>query len=232
MQVFLEFVSASSDTTIRSILLTGSVYSMSVLAGNLGTSALAAHQIAIALWMITSYVCDGFADVGTMVGAKLLGSSKPDKFNQIIVLRNILMSFGLIIGFLAGLGMFFFREDILSIFNVNDVKTTNLLLSVWPILCSMQLINASVFVLDGLIYAAHAFRFVRNLMIISCLCVFAPLLLIVSSVSVFHSLFYIWVAKTALNSVRAIGAFWLWYISLPRKWERVNMRAEESLLAC
>ena len=94
----------------------------------------------------------------------------------------------------------------------------------------MQLINASVFVLDGLIYAAHAFRFVRNLMIISCLCVFAPLLLIVSSVSVFHSLFYIWVAKTALNSVRAIGAFWLWYISLPRKWERVNMRAEESLL--
>ena len=72
---------------------------MSVFAGNLGTSALAAHQIAIALWMITSYVCDGFADVGTMVGAKLLGSSKPDKFNQIIVLRNILMSFGLIIGF-------------------------------------------------------------------------------------------------------------------------------------
>jgi Na+-driven multidrug efflux pump len=227
MNVFLEFMSASSDTTIRSILLTGSVYSMSVFAGNLGTSALAAHQIAITLWMVTSYVCDGVADVGTMIGANLLGSNEPDKFNQIIALRNILMFFGLIVGFLAGLGMFFFREDILSLFNVNDVETTNLLLSLWPVLCSMQLINACVFVLDGLIYAAHAFRFVRNLMIISCVGVFAPLLFVVSSVSIFHSLFYVWIAKTALNSMRAIGAFWLWYISLPRKWERLKTKDEK-----
>ena len=72
-------------------------------------------------------------------------------------------------GILAAAGMFLFRDPILDLFNVENKKATFVLLkSIWPILCAMQVINAAVFVLDGLIYAAHAFRFVRNLMIIAC----------------------------------------------------------------
>ena len=36
-------------------------------------SVLAAHSITMQLWMLTSYIVDGFADVGTMLGSKLLG---------------------------------------------------------------------------------------------------------------------------------------------------------------
>ena len=218
--IFLEYFVASGNLIIRSILLTGSVYAMSVMAGNLGTSALAAHQIAITLWMVTSYVCDGFADVGTMVGANLLARNK---FKQLLTLRNILMFFGSITGAIAGMIMFLFRIEILSLFHINDKRTSEILMSIWPILCIMQIVNACVFVLDGLIYAAHAFRFVRNLMLIACLCVFAPLLFFVSSIPTFHSLFYIWIAKTGLNTVRGIGALWLWYISLPMKWQMANI---------
>ena len=218
--IFLEYFIASGNLIIRSILLTGSVYAMSVMAGNLGTSALAAHQIAITLWMVTSYVCDGFADVGTMVGANLLARNK---FKQLLTLRNILMFFGSITGAIAGIIMFLFRIEILSLFHINDKRTSEILMCIWPILCIMQIVNACVFVLDGLIYAAHAFRFVRNLMLIACLCVFAPLLFFVSSIPTFHSLFYIWIAKTGLNTVRGIGALWLWYISLPMKWQMAKI---------
>jgi Na+-driven multidrug efflux pump len=62
--VTCDFATASANTTVRSFLLTSSVYSMSIVAANLGTAALAAHQIAMTLWMLMSLVCDGFADVG------------------------------------------------------------------------------------------------------------------------------------------------------------------------
>ena len=121
-------------------------------------------------------------------------------------------------GILAAAGMFLFRDPILDLFNVENKKATFILLkSIWPILCAMQVINSAVFVLDGLIYAAHAFRFVRNLMILACIFVFAPLLAFTTFISYFHSLLYIWVAKTALNSVRAVGAVWLWYVKIPAK---------------
>ena len=40
IQHICEYASASGDVTIRSLLLTGSVYAMSITAGNLGTPAL------------------------------------------------------------------------------------------------------------------------------------------------------------------------------------------------
>ena len=82
----------------------------------------------------------------------------------------------------------------------------------------MQIVNASVFVLDGLIYAAQAFRFVRNLMCAACLLWFAPSLYVGMVVLSFRSLLAIWVAKTGLNVIRALGAFWLWYRALPQTW--------------
>ena len=224
-ETFVEYFTASRDTTIRSVLLTGSVYAMSVVAGNLGTDALAAHQIVLTLWMVTSYFCDGFADVGTMLGAKLLAGSDPGKFKQVIVLRNLLLLYGISTGLVAGLVLFAFEDDIFTLFHVHDGHTKDILILVWPILSFMQIINACVFVLDGLIYAAQAFSFVRNLMFVACVLVFSPAIFVVTTVSAYHSLFYLWIGKTCLNSVRAVGAFWLWFYSFPSSWRserRVN----------
>ena len=40
-------------------------------------------QVLLLLWMLTSYVVDGFADVGTMVGARLLGAGRFDEFQTL-----------------------------------------------------------------------------------------------------------------------------------------------------
>ena len=41
------------------------------VASRMGTAALAAHQIAAQLWLLTSYVTDGFAVAGTVLGSRL-----------------------------------------------------------------------------------------------------------------------------------------------------------------
>ena len=41
------------------------------VASRMGTAALAAHQIIAQLWLLTSYVTDGFAVAGTVLGSRL-----------------------------------------------------------------------------------------------------------------------------------------------------------------
>ena len=41
------------------------------VSGRLGTATLAAHQVVAQLWMLTSYVVDGFAVAGTVLGSRL-----------------------------------------------------------------------------------------------------------------------------------------------------------------
>ena len=41
------------------------------VAARLGTATLAAHQIVAQLWLLTSYVTDGFAVAGTVLGSRL-----------------------------------------------------------------------------------------------------------------------------------------------------------------
>ena len=48
------------------------MYSMSILAARIGTVALATHQIVMSLWMVTSYICDGIADVGMYVHHRVI----------------------------------------------------------------------------------------------------------------------------------------------------------------
>lgn len=70
----LQFYRDARDTIVRSLCLQVSVWLLAVCAAQLGTSALAAHQVLLLLWMLTSYIVDGFADVGTMIGSKMLGA--------------------------------------------------------------------------------------------------------------------------------------------------------------
>lgn len=245
LSIGCDVASAATNTTVRSLLLTSSVYSMSVVAANLGTSALTAHQIAMTLWMLMSLVCDGFADVATLLGSKLIGekvgttsttttaTSTTTTTDQLIVLRDMLMSFGLITGVVASVSMWYFRDIILDVYDVHNVSlvpagdgdmTSSLsdpvaqLVLLWPLVCSMQVVNAVVFVLDGFVYATQSFVFIRNLMLASVLLWFFPALLIGSVVE--HTLLAVWVAKAGLNLLRAVGALWLMYSYFPKQWRR------------
>ena len=221
LSVICDFATGSCNTVVRSLLLTASIYTMSIMAAKLGTSTLAAHQVAVTLWMLMSLICDGLADVGTILGSKLVGVG--GRMREFAVIRDILLLMGLALGIIAAAVMFFLRDDILRLFNLGSTSQ-DLLLSLWPLLCCMQVVNAAVFVFDGFIYAVQAFRFVRNLMILGCLGVFGPTMAVAMAIHKWRSLLAIWVAKTGLNVVRALGAFWLLYWRLPRKWDEAETR--------
>ena len=53
------------------------VAAMLVVSHTLGTEALAAHSIVAQLWMLTSYIVDGFATAGTILGSRLAAQARP-----------------------------------------------------------------------------------------------------------------------------------------------------------
>ena len=44
----------------------------------------ALHQVLILLWMLTSYVVDGFADLGTMFGSPMIGAKAYGQFRILV----------------------------------------------------------------------------------------------------------------------------------------------------
>lgn len=194
----------------RSLLLQASVYSMAVTASNLGTAQLSAHAVLVQLWMLTSYVVDGFADVATFLVGNMLGSNDPP--HRIRGVAQPLFVMGVVTGVGCGATMFGFRDGIINLFT-NHAPVHDELVRCWAWICAMQLPNAAVFYLDGILAARRAFKFTAGLHVVAVTCVFTPLLC--WGYLEQKELLDIWFAKVALNAARLTGAFYytrdLWY---------------------
>ncbi len=192
----------SLNVLIRSIFLSGSVLAMTLAVAPLGAAALGAHAVVMQLWMVTSYIVDGFADVGTMMGSRLLGAGESRAMRP---LTKVLACLGLFTGVLAGILLWGLRSHLITAFT-SHVATRGLLDGpLWLLLCVLQPVNALVFVYDGLLYAVRAFRFVRNALVFGVLLSFAPGL-VAAKVIAPSSLIAIWIAKAALNACRCASA--------------------------
>ena len=165
------------------------------------------------LWMVTSYIVDGFADVGTMVGARLLGAGERPPMRR-LTLRLAML--GAVTGLAAAALLAALYTPLVRAFT-RDAATTALLATVWPLLCALQPINALVFVYDGLLYATRSFSFVRNALLLGVLLIFAPALT-VCRIEAPDSLLAIWGAKAALNAWRCLSALWRIHAQLWRTW--------------
>ena len=94
----------------------------------------------------------------------------------------------------------------LESFFTADPAARLLLRTVWPLLCALQPVNATVWVYDGLLYATVSFTFVRNALAIGVCLVFAPALYFLRP----YGLVGLWAAKALLNGFRCAAAlFWI-----------------------
>ena len=72
----LSFFRDGASMFVRSFLLQGTFFgAMLVASRELGPEGLAAHNVVCQLWTLSSYVVDGFATAGTVVGARLVGEA-------------------------------------------------------------------------------------------------------------------------------------------------------------
>ena len=211
----------SLNVLLRSLLLSGSVLALSLAAASLGTAALAAHAAALQVWMLMSYVVDGFADVGTMLGAKLLGAGEFSAMRALVRRLDVL---GVASGAAAAAGLAVSLDPLTHLWLAGDAAAAAALASVWPLLCAMQLPNAMVWVWDGVMYASNdSLPYIRNALAVGALGVFAPALW---CALVFDpSLRTVWLAKALLNAWRAATAGWRVHAQLWPTWTaRMELR--------
>eukprot|EP00764_Aduncisulcus_paluster_P015151 gnl/Carplike_NY0171/9538_a13326_149.p1 GENE.gnl/Carplike_NY0171/9538_a13326_149~~gnl/Carplike_NY0171/9538_a13326_149.p1 ORF type:complete len:504 (-),score=71.61 gnl/Carplike_NY0171/9538_a13326_149:69-1580(-) len=73
MTVIIMFFKESINLFIRAVFLQTAVFLSNILASRLGNDYMAAYQILFQLWMLVSYITDGFAVIGNMNGSRILG---------------------------------------------------------------------------------------------------------------------------------------------------------------
>ena len=163
---------ASSSVFLRSFVLQISLSGAAAMAArNVGNDAvgasasIAAHQIALQLWLLCSFVCDALAAASQALVADAIGredaSDTRDISNTIFVysfaLGGILagtLSIGLLSGFLLD-------------FFTTDGSTKAALKELLPLLIVAQPLNSFVFAADGVLQGASEFTYQAKTMALS-----------------------------------------------------------------
>ena len=167
---FWRFAKDGSAMMIRSLALQSSFMIAAFIAARLPQQpeTLAAHGIVTQVWMATSYITDGYANVGTMIGGSLFGcwgAMEKELFRR---LTERLLFCGLICGLSFSVAMLVpdVRDSIISVFTTKDSEgkpvVIDHLMSVWLLICLVQPINSLVFVYDGLVYATQQYAYGKS----------------------------------------------------------------------
>ncbi len=195
-------IADSGNLILRTAALVGAFAATTAVVTRLGELCLAAHQIALQLWLLSSFLIDGFAITGNMLGARLLGEGRPGARQ---LLGRLLLMAGLGCGVLFALAYGLGRAPIEGIFT-NDPAVPPLLDEIWWILALTQPMNALVYVYDGLLFGSRDFAYLRRHMLMALLVVFLPLLYF-AGLRV-GSLRGVWIALSALNFYRCVSCAW------------------------
>lgn len=168
-------------------------------ATSLGKEYIAAHAIAINIWLFTAFFVDGYGAAGNIIGGKLLGAKdyaslwkltkKVNLYNLGIAL--ILCIFGVI--FYEPLGLLFNKDpNVLSIFY-----------AMFFLVLISQPLNAVAFTLDAIFKGLGEMKYLRNVLLAATFLGFIPVLYI--SKYVHGGLKGIWVAILVWIGFRAIA---------------------------
>ena len=189
------------------------MYGLTIAAGQLDPAALAANQVAAQLWAVTSYLCDGFADVGTMLGGAMVGRGD---WADLRTLARLLVACGSVTGLVVGAVLGTSPTAIQHLFTRDPATLKHLNSGLWWLLVGMQPVNALVFVYDGLLYAVQAFAFKRNIVALGGFGVYLPVLLVAILGPTRATLLFVWLAYAGLTAVRFVGAVWQFGMLLRR----------------
>ena len=197
---FLNFGKNSFNLFCRSFLLTGIFFISTRLAGNLGIVPLAAHQILLQFWLLSSYFIDGLAISANILGAKFMANRETLKFKK---LSLTLMKLGASIGLFFTL-FFLLNKTFIWGWFTSDTSIEFLLDQVWFLIWSFQIINGISFVMDGLLFGTGDFSFLRRHMFIGVCITFLPCAFLSLMTSSFPP---IWWGIALLNIYRGVSGW-------------------------
>ncbi|MFT6049286.1 MAG: MATE family multidrug resistance protein, partial [Patiriisocius sp.] len=92
-------VSMSSNLFLRSVALNVALILSTREAAGLGTAVVAAHTIALNIWLFTAFFLDGYGAAGNILGGKLLGEGDFKKLWHLtkrVISYNVIVALGLV----------------------------------------------------------------------------------------------------------------------------------------
>ena len=189
---------------IRSAALLAALTAITAAATRVGTVDVAAHQIALQVWLFLSFVLDSYAIaaqamVGTDMGRGDRGSARN--------VSNRLLALGLMTGVGLSLLVAVTAPLVPGLFGA-DAEVTGALRSIYGFVILLQPITALVYVWDGIGIGASSFRFLAASMVL------ALVLTIVCLVVIGDTLVGVWVSVAVLTLSRLATFLW-WYSAGP-----------------
>jgi len=192
-------VNMSFNLFVRSVALNIALLMAVREATSFGKEFIAAHTIAINLWLFSAFFLDGYGAAGNILGGRLLGAKKYKKLwvlTKRINIYNLFVSFLLIIA-----GIIFYRPLGHLFSNDNLVLTT--FYAVFYIVLISQPVNALGFTFDAIFKGLGEMKYLRNVLISSTLFGFIPTLLICNYFDL--KLMGIWIALVVWIAFRAVA---------------------------
>ncbi len=204
---------ASSSSLSRSFVLQlviAGATAMAARGGNDVTEAaaasIAAHQIALQLWLLCSFVCDALAAASQALVSDAIGRSDPNGTKnvcRVVFLYSLglgsILSVFLVLGNLGGFLVSFFT---------NDSATQDALKRILFIVTLSQPLNAYVFAADGVIQGASEFTYEAKSMLLSASIALLSFLSFEFFFGFEDRLSHIWYGLVILQLMRGLTATW------------------------
>lgn len=192
----------SAGMLMRSGSLSLTFFMATRSAGLLGVTELAAHQILLQLWLLSSFLIDGLAVSANILGARFFALKDQAKLN-LIAWRLSVLSFGvgLIFTLIYGLG----ARLVLASFTHDQVLIEVALMQMLLVAISQPLMSIA-YLFDGLLFGLSRFVELGFCMLLGAIFIIAPGLWMAGQG---YGLRAIWLALIGLGIYRAVSGYFL-----------------------
>jgi MATE family multidrug resistance protein len=161
----------SGNLFARTIALNVCYYLGNRYAMGYGEAHIAAHSIAMQVWLFSAFFIDGYAAAGSVVAGRLKGASDWRQLYRVtwqVVRMSVTIGAALAVVYLIG------YDHIGGIFT-HDAEVLALLAGVFWMVVLTQPINAVAFAFDGIYKGLGEGRVLRNVLMAATLVVFVPI---------------------------------------------------------
>ena len=169
------------------------------------SASVAAHQIAIQLWFLCSFICDALAAASQGLVADALGRESQEKAREISITVFV---YSLVLGVILAAGLWVGESTrfLLDLFT-QDITTQRELQEILTIIILAQPLNSLVFAADGVLQGASEFPFQAKAMAVSGSTAFVFFLAIQNGGSA-DTLVHVWMALIVLQAMRGLTSLY------------------------
>jgi putative MATE family efflux protein len=191
-------VRISGELFVRSAALLVAFATASAVIARIGATSLAAHQIAMGLFVFLALVLDAIAIAAQVLVGRALGRGDA-ALARTVGLRTI--GWALVAGCAFG-AVLLALAGVLPAAFTDDPAVVERAGAIWAMLALMQPVAAVVFALDGILIGAGDTRYLAGSMLLAGVCVYVPIALLALALD--WGMTGVWAGLLALVGVRLI----------------------------